>query len=133
MNYRSLILLAMFSLVAPLTATAHHSVQAEFDFDKPVEFTNALLTKVEWVNPHSYMFFDVKDSAGNVQHWAFETHSVGGLHKQGVNGDIVKAGGTYTVRGLRSKDGKNTAFLKEIVLPDGHTYRVWFGDPNDRQ
>jgi hypothetical protein len=133
MRFKSLALFAALAFVMPLTARAHHSVQAEFDFDKPVEFNNAVLTKIEWVNPHSYMFFDVKGANGDVQHWAFETHGVGGLHKQGLNADVVKVGGTYTVRGLRSKDGKNTAFLKEIVLPDGHSYRTWFGDPNDRQ
>jgi Family of unknown function (DUF6152) len=124
-------LLAVLVLVFAVPARAHHSVQAEFDFDKPLELKNAVLTKIEWVNPHSYMFFEVHDASGKtVESWAFETHGVGGLHKLGLNADVVKVGQTYTVRGLRAKDGKNNAFLQEIQLPDGKVYRVWFGDPN---
>jgi hypothetical protein len=122
--------LAALALLLAVPTRAHHSVQAQFDFDKPLDLKDAVLTKIEWVNPHSYMFFDVKDSTGKVESWAFETHGVGGLHKAGLNADVVKVGQTYTVRGYRSKDGKNNAFLQEIELPDGKVYRVWFGDPN---
>src|SRR3989442_9428047 len=71
-------------LLAAVPAFSHHSVQAQFDFDKPLSLTG-VLTKVEWVNPHSYMFLDVKDAAGKVKKWALELVGPGGLRKAGLS------------------------------------------------
>ena len=58
-------------LISAMPAMAHHSVQAEFDLNKSLTLTG-VVTKVEWINPHSYLYLDVKDDSGNVKHWAFE-------------------------------------------------------------
>lgn len=129
MKKKILSLLAAFLFLAVASTLAHHSVSAQFDYDQPVEL-KGVITKLEWVNPHSYMYLDVKNSSGVVDHWTFESFGVGGLKKKGVDADLIKVGQSYTVRGFRSKDGKNNAFLQEIELPDGRKFRVWFGDPN---
>jgi Family of unknown function (DUF6152) len=122
------------ALWAALPAFAHHAVQAQFDFDKPLSLTG-VLTKVEWINPHSYMFLDVKDEAGNVKKWALELVGPGGLRKAGLSRADrggFKVGDTITVNAFASKDGSDSGFVKELKLPDGRLVTIWFGDPNAR-
>jgi hypothetical protein len=121
-------------LWSAVPAFSHHSVQAQFDFDKPLSLTGTL-TKVEWVNPHSYMFLDVKDAAGKVKKWALELVGPGGLRKAGlsrVERGGFKVGDTITINGFASKDGSDSGFVKELKLPDGRMVTIWFGDPNAR-
>jgi Family of unknown function (DUF6152) len=122
------------ALWAALPAFAHHAVQAQFDFDKPLSLTG-VLTRVEWINPHSYMFLDVKDEAGNVKKWALELVGPGGLRKAGLSRADrggFKVGDTITVNAFASKDGSDSGFVKELKLPDGRLVTIWFGDPNAR-
>jgi hypothetical protein len=122
------------ALWAALPAFAHHAVQAQFDFDKPLSLTG-VLTKVEWINPHSYMFLDVKDEAGKVKKWALELVGPGGLRKAGLSRADrggFKVGDTITVNAFASKDGSDSGFVKELKLPDGRLVTIWFGDPNAR-
>ena|SRR5712691_5436574 len=121
-------------LWAAVPAFTHHAVQAQFDFDKPVVLTG-VLTKVEWINPHSYMFLDVKDETGKVKRWGLELVGPGGLRKAGlsrIERGGFKVGDTITVNGFASKDGSDSAFVKELKLPDGRLVTIWFGDPNAR-
>lgn len=125
---------AVLGLVSVAPALAHHAVQAQFDFDKPIALTG-ILTKVEWINPHSYMFLDVKDDNGKVKKWALELVGPGGLRKAGlsrVERGGFKVGDTITVNGFASKDGSDSGFVKELKLPDGRLVTIWFGDPNAR-
>jgi hypothetical protein len=121
-------------LLAAVPASAHHAVQAQFDFDKPIALTG-VITKVEWINPHSYMFLDVKDDTGRVKKWALELVGPGGLRKAGLSRADrggFKTGDTITVNGFASKDGSDSGFVKELKLPDGRLVTIWFGDPNAR-
>src|ERR1700740_2331616 len=97
-------------LMAGMTAWAHHSVQAEFDLDKPFNITG-VVTKVEWINPHSYLYLDVKDDSGKLTKWAFEMAGPGALRKAGLSRADrggLKAGDTVTVNGVRAKDGSDS-------------------------
>ena len=76
--------LAFLGLLAAATGWAHHSVQAQFDLDKPLNVTG-VVTKVEWINPHSYLYLDAKDDSGKVTHWAFEMAGPGALRKAGLS------------------------------------------------
>ncbi len=121
-------------LLAAVPAVAHHAVQAQFDFDKPITLTG-LITKIEWINPHSYMFLDVKGGSGDVKRWALEMVGPGGLRKAGLSRADrggFKAGDTVTVNGFAAKDGSDSGFVKELKLQDGRSVTIWFGDPNAR-
>lgn len=121
-------------LLAAVPALAHHAVQAQFDFDKPVELKGTL-SKMEWINPHAYMHLDVKDDTGKVTTWALETVGPGGLRRAGLSRAArggLQVGQTYTIRGFMAKDGSRSAFLKDLTLPDGRNVTIWFGDPNAR-
>jgi hypothetical protein len=119
-------------LLAATPVWAHHSVQAEFDLDKPFTVIGTV-TKVEWINPHSYLFLDVKDDAGKVKHWAFEMAGPGALRKAGLSRADrggLKAGDTITVNGVLAKDGSDSGLIRDIKLPDGRVFTIWTDDPN---
>ena len=119
-------------LWAAAPAFAHHSVQAEFDLEKPVKLTG-VVTKVEWINPHSYLYLDVKDVSGTVKRWAFEMASPGALRNAGLSRSDrggLKAGDTVTVNGILAKDGSDSGLVKDITLPDGRRFTIWSDDPN---
>jgi hypothetical protein len=120
----------IFCAAVPLLA--HHSVQAQFDLDKPIQLSGTV-TKVEWINPHSYLFIDVKDSAGNVKHWAFEMAGPGALRKAGLSRADrggLKPGDMITVNGVLAKDGTDSGLVKTITLSDGRVFTIWTDDPN---
>lgn len=118
--------------MAAVPLLAHHSVQAQFDLDKPIQLTGTV-TKVEWINPHSYLFVDVKDSSGNVKHWAFEMAGPGALRKAGLSRSDrggMKPGDTITVNGVLAKDGTDSGLVKTITMSDGRVFTIWTDDPN---
>jgi hypothetical protein len=125
-----LFLLSILALAAPVFA--HHSVQAQFDLDKPIQLKGTV-AKVEWINPHSYLFIDVMDASGKVKHWAFEMAGPGALRKAGLSRADrggMKAGDTVTVNGVLAKDGTDTGLVKTITLSDGRVFTIWTDDPN---
>jgi Family of unknown function (DUF6152) len=106
---------------------AHHSFGAEYDADKPVTVTG-VVTKIEWTNPHSHLFVDVKDDQGNVANWKFEGYPPVVLYRTGWRKDLtMKVGDTVMVFGWRARDGTNWAHSREITLPDGK--KLFFGPP----
>ena len=110
-------------LASTLTA-AHHSFDAEFDRNKPVTLTGAV-TRVDWGNPHIWVFIDVKDAAGKVESWGVEGGAPNALFRNGWRKDSLKVGDTVTVEGFRGRDGSNRANANRVTLPDGR--RVFAG------
>jgi len=112
-------------LTTPLLA--HHSFGAEYDANRPVTLTG-VITKIEWTNPHSFFYMDVKDEKGNVANWKFEGYGPGVLYRTGWTKNItMKPGDTITVFGWRARDGTNWAHSREVTLPGGK--KLFFGPP----
>ena len=102
--------------VAPLFA--HHSFAAVFDRAKRVTIKGQV-TKVDWRNPHMYLYVDAKDSSGNLANWACETYPPNVLVRQGWKKTDLKPGDEITISGQGAKDGSNLIFISEIIFPDG--------------
>ncbi|HWF10992.1 MAG TPA: DUF6152 family protein [Bryobacteraceae bacterium] len=115
-------------VLAALPALAHHSFSAEFDGSKRIEL-KGMVTKVEWANPHTFFYVDVKDSGGAVVNWACETNGPNGLIRAGWKRDSLKAGDQVTVDGYRAKDGSKMIDARLVTLPDGR--KVFAGNADD--
>ena len=120
-------LVAVGLLLAAAPALAHHSLQSEFDIEKSVTLAG-VVTKVEWANPHIYLYLDVKDAGGKVKNWALETLPPGTLHRNGVTKQMLGVGQTVSILAYQAKDGSNLAVLRTITFSDGHTIEIWLGD-----
>src|ERR1043166_1317497 len=117
--------LAIFGVVAVAIAlagwrplSAHHSFAAQYDGSKAIRLTG-VLTKVEWTNPHTYFYLDVKEPDGTVVQWGFEAGSPGALSRRGFKRSDLKLGDTLIVDGYRARDGSRLADARRVTLPDG--------------
>ena len=118
MKTRLAILAASVSLAAALPLLAHHSFAAEFDATKAIRVTGTL-TKVEWTNPHTYFFIEVKEGNGSVSKWSCEAGSPGALSRRGFKKGDLKLGDSVIVDGYRAKDGSRLMDARRVTLPDG--------------
>jgi Family of unknown function (DUF6152) len=118
MKTRFALLVALVATTAGTPLLAHHSFAAEFDGSKPIRLTGALV-KLEWTNPHSYFYIDVKDEAGIVARWGCEAGAPGALSRRGFKRGDLKLGDTVVVDGYLAKDGSHLVDARRVTLPDG--------------
>jgi len=118
MKVRLAIFVAGVSLAAVVPLLAHHSFAAEFDASKAVRVTGTL-TKIEWTNPHTYFYVDVKEDNGSVVKWSCEAGSPGALSRRGFKRGDLKLGDAIVVDGYRAKDGSRLIDARRVTLPDG--------------
>lgn len=119
MKRKSMIVLAAaVALLLGKAVIAHHSFDAEFDRTKPVTLKGSV-TKVEWTNPHIWVFIDVTEGDGKISNWGVEGGAPNALFREGWRKDSVKLGDILTVEGSRAKDGSLRANANRVTLADG--------------
>ena len=111
---------ASLLVVAALPVLAHHSFAAEFDAAKTITLKGAV-TKVDWMNPHIWVYIDVKDDQGAMQHWQCEGGPPNSLTRNGWTRDALKVGDMVTIDGSLAKDGSKTCNARMVKLPDGRS------------
>ena len=115
-------------LFALVPARAHHAVQAQFDVNKVVE-KRGVLVKIDWINPHTYMHFEVNED-GVAKHYAIESVGILGLRRVGIDSkSSFKVGETFTFSINPSRDGSATGLLITLIFPDGRRFDLKSADP----
>lgn len=114
----SLVFAVCAVMIGSVPSMAHHAFAAEFDVDQPVK-VHGTITKVEWVNPHAWLYVDVKGADGKVVNWHFELGPPNALFRLGWKKDSIVTGTEVDITGFRAKSMENTANGRSIILPDG--------------
>ena len=127
MRARWCLLAILLALTVGAPIYAHHSVGAEYDLSQRITLEGRV-TKIEWMNPHVYVYMDVK-VGGKTANWACETAGPNTLARQGWSRSTLKIGDRVTVVGFRARDGANVASAREVVLSDGR--KVFVGSAYD--
>ncbi len=123
----SAMLVAAGLLVTTLPAFGHHSLYAEFDESQSITL-KGVVSKVEWINPHVYLYIDVPDANGKVATWSVETFPPNTLRRAGLTRDKLGYGETVTLLGYASRNGSPLAFLRKITFADGRELLISLGD-----
>jgi hypothetical protein len=125
---KSLIAVSGLVLAAAAQLLAHHSFAAEFDAGKRVTLKGTV-TRVDWRNPHIYVYLNVKDAAGGVTEWACEGGPPNVLMREGWTRTSVKEGDEVTIDGAVAKDGSKRCNSRSVNLADGR--KVFAGSSED--
>ena len=112
---------------------AHHAFAAEFDANKKITLEGSI-SKMEWVNPHAWLWIDVKGKDGKIEKWALEFGPPNALFRRGWRKNSLPAGAKVVAVGYLAKDGRKVANADQVTLPDGRTLFAGSsgtGAPND--
>ncbi|MBF8301120.1 MAG: hypothetical protein HW394_1490 [Acidobacteria bacterium] len=126
----AVVLVGVALLLAGRPVVAHHAFAAEFDAAKPVKLTGAV-TKIDWTNPHAWIYIDAKDETGTVGNWGFELGSPNGLMRTGWRRTTLKPGDQVTIEGSRAKNGSLRASVQTVIVTS--TGQKLFSGTNQEQ
>ena len=130
-RFSALMAAAAIAVVAG-AAHAHHSIQAQFDIYKTINVSGTV-ARIEFINPHSYLTINVKESDGKITKWAFEMTGLAGLRRAGLSRADrggLKPGDELTVIALPARDASNSGLAQELHMADGRVFKL-LGDAPD--
>jgi hypothetical protein len=120
-------LLAAAAAIGLMMATppsiAHHAFAAEYDADQPLDLSG-VVTKARWVNPHSWLYFDVKAGDGTVTNWGVEFGTPNALEGKGLKKTDLQPGTHVHIQGFRSKNGGPYGYSVKLTLDDGRSFQT---------
>ncbi len=114
---------ALTVAAVPVATLAHHAFAAEFDSRKPL-VVEGVVTKVRFVNPHSWIYLDIKNKDGTVTNWGFEFGTPASLRALNITRDNVHAGVRLRLAGYRAKNGGPFGYATTIILPDKRKVQI---------
>jgi hypothetical protein len=120
MNLRSLVFASCLAAFGATCLSAHHSLAAEFDTSKPITLTGKV-TKLDWRNPHAWIYIDVKNDKGVIEKWQCELGSPNAMQRAGFSREDVKEGDEVVLDGVRARDGSRTISTRVVKAKDGRT------------
>jgi hypothetical protein len=121
---------AVALLGVAVSAHAHHAIYATVDINNPIE-ARAILTKIDWINPHTWMHFDIVALDGRIQKDVMiESLGITALRQVGINSkSALKVGEVYQITYYPQRDGTPGGFMKAMTLPDGRVFDIRTTDP----
>ena len=131
MRHTLIAILAAFALCVTATAAlAHHSFSAEFDVNKPIKLQGTV-TRVQWINPHTWIYIDVKKPDGTVENWGIEAGTPNTLFRLGFTREALPVGTEIVVEGYEARDGAKRANGRDMTFPDGRKLLMGSSVGND--
>jgi len=109
--------LGALGTITSLQVAAHHSFAAEFDGNSPL-LMQGTVVKVDWTNPHAYIFMEVENEEGDYEEWAFEMGSPNGLQRRGWTRNTLEIGTEVIIRGTRARDGSQKGNAQVVVIAE---------------
>ena len=128
MRTKLVLILVGGMLIAGVPAWAHHSFAAEFDLNQPITL-KGVLTRMEWTNPHGWIYIDVTGPDGKVTNWGVEAGAPTALLRRGLRRTDFPAGIEVTVDGFRAKGGAPRVNGKTVTMKDGRNFFLGASDP----
>jgi len=117
------LVVAVIAAATMQRASAHHAFAAEFDADQPMEL-DGTVTKIKWVNPHSWLYFDVVGKDGATTNWGVEFGAPNQLARIGLTKADVAPGMKVHIKGYLAKNGGPFGYSVTVKLPDGRTFQT---------
>jgi hypothetical protein len=122
-GWRSSLVVGVAFISAAIPARAHHAFAAEFDADQPIDLQGNV-TKIKWVNPHSWLYFDVKNKDGSVTNWGVEFGAPNQLAERGITKADVAPGTPVHIKGYKAKNGGPFGYSVTVTLSDGRVFQT---------